>query len=419
MVVLNGFKAVKEALVDKSEDFADRPYFAAYHHLGYGENNQGLIMAKYGQGWKEQRRFALSVLRDFGMGKKPLEQLVTEEAGHLCSAFSSEKGHSFDPHYLINKAVSNVICFITLGNRFDYPDQKFQKLLHLLEESMKEEAGFLPQILHAAPVLLHIPGMLKKAFQHQRELYYHIQEFMNAHKETWCPSYKRDITDAFLEGIEKRKGDENTTFNDQNLSLVIGDLFAAGTETTTTTLRWGLLYMILHPNVQSKVQEEIDAVIGKNRSPKMEDQANMPYTCAVIHEIQRYGDIIPVGIPHMTYRDTELQGFFIPKGTTILTNLSSVLKDEALWENPHQFYPEHFLDVSGQFIKPAAFLPFSAGRRTCAGEQLARMELFLFFTNLLQHFTFHTSEDHPRPTEDGCFAFTLVPHPYQIQAVSR
>ncbi|NWJ12004.1 CP2DH protein, partial [Crypturellus undulatus] len=86
------------------------------------------------------------------------------------------------------------------------------------------------------------------------------------------------------------------------------------------------------------------------------------YTNAVIHEVQRYGDIVPVGLPHMTYRDIEFQGYFIPKGTTIITNLSSVLKDEAVWEKPHQFYPEHFLDENGQFVKREAFMPFSAGK---------------------------------------------------------
>ncbi|NXU65596.1 CP2D6 protein, partial [Horornis vulcanius] len=74
------------------------------------------------------------------------------------------------------------------------------------------------------------------------------------------------------------------------------------------------------------------------------------------------------------------------QGTTIITNLSSMLKDETVWEKPNQFYPEHFLDANGQFGKPEAFLPFSAGHRACPGEQLARMELFLFFTTLLQKF---------------------------------
>ncbi|CAM4466007.1 cytochrome P450 2D14-like [Caretta caretta] len=419
LIVVNGFKAVKEALVQKSEDFADRPYFPIYEHLGYGENSEGVVLARYGHAWKEQRRFALSTLRNFGMGKKSLEHRVTEEAGFLCSAISSEKGRPFDPHFLINNAVSNVICSLIYGERFDYDNKKFQRLLHLIDQALNEEAGFLPQLLVVVPWLLRIPGVTQSIFRSQKEILDFTNELLKEHRMTWNPTQKRDFTDAFLQEIEKAKEHAGSSFNDNNLPMVTVDLFTAGTETTSTTLRWALLFMLLRPDIQCKVHEEIDKVIGRDRSPQMEDQANMPYTSAVIHETQRYGDIVPAGLPHMTYRDTELQGFFIPKGTTVITNLTSVLKDETVWEKPHQFYPEHFLDADGQFVKREAFLPFSAGRRVCLGEQLARMELFLFFTSLLQHFTIRLPEGQARPREDGHFAATLRPHPYQIQAVPR
>ncbi|XP_067415715.1 cytochrome P450 2D14-like isoform X2 [Emydura macquarii macquarii] len=405
LVVLNGFKAVKEALIQKSEDFADRPPFPIYEHLGYGENAEGLVVAKYGHAWKEQRRFALSTLRNFGMGKKSLEQRITEETGFLCSAICSEE-------------VSNVICSLVYGERFDYVDKKFQRLLRLLEQAMNEEAGFLPQFLIVVPWFLRIPGVPQTVFRCQKAVWDFIDELVKEHEATWNPTQKRDFIDAFLQEM-KTKEHAESSFNDSNLRMVIFDLFSAGTETTSTTLRWALAYMLLHPDIQRKVHEEIDKVIGRDRSPQMEDQANMPYTNAVIHEIQRYADIVPVGMPHVTYRDTELQGFFIPKGTTVIANLSSVLKDETVWEKPHQFYPEHFLDANGQFVKREAFLPFSAGRRVCLGEQLARMELFLFFTSLLHRFTFQHPEGQARPREDGHFALTLSPHPYQIQAVPR
>uniref|UniRef100_A0A8C8VES7 Uncharacterized protein n=1 Tax=Pelusios castaneus TaxID=367368 RepID=A0A8C8VES7_9SAUR len=419
VVVLNGFKTVKEALIQKSEDFADRPYFPIYKHLGYGENAEGVVVARYGWAWKEQRRFAFSTLKNLGMGKKSLEHRVTEEAGFLCSVICSKEGHPFDPHFLINNAVSNVICSLVYGERFDYDNKKFQMLLRLHEKALNEESGLLPQLLTAVPWLLRIPGLPQRVFQSQRKVLDFTDELVKEHKATCNPTQKRDFTDAFLQEMEKTKEHTESSFNVNNLRMVIVDLFSAGTETTSTTLRWALLYMLLYPDIQRKVHEEIDKVIGKDRSPQMEDQVNMPYTNAVIHETQRYGDIVPAGVPHMTYRDTELQGFFIPKGTTVLINLSSVLKDETVWEKPHQFYPEHFLDADGQFVKREAFLPFSAGRRVCLGEQLARMELFLFFTSLLQHFTFHLPEGHARPREDGHFALTLTPHPYQIQAVPR
>ncbi|XP_032004634.1 cytochrome P450 2D17-like, partial [Hylobates moloch] len=143
------------------------------------------------------------------------------------------------------------------------------------------------------------------------------------------------------------------------------------------------------------------------------------YTTAVIHEVQRFGDIVPLNVPHMTSRDIEVQGFHIPKGTTLFTNLSSVLKDEAVWEKPFRFHPEHFLDAQGHFVKPEAFLPFSAGRRACLGEPLARMELFLFFTCLLQRFSFSVPAGQPRPSHSRVVGFLVTPPPYELCAVPR
>ncbi|NXU08673.1 CP2D3 protein, partial [Pardalotus punctatus] len=415
VVVLNGYKTVKEALVHRSEDFADRPYFPIYEHMGYGKNSEG----KYGHVWKEQRRFALSTLRNFGMGKKSLEERVVEEAGFLCSAVNSEGGKAFDIHVLLNNAVCNIICTIVFGDRFDYGDETFKKLSQLFQNSLNEETGFLPQLLNVVPILLRIPGLAQKLFRGQNEIMDFIDVFIDKHMKTWDPDYTRDLTDVFLKEMKKGKSAEENGFHRNNLRLVTADLFTAGSETTSTTLRWALLYMLLHPEIQSKVQAEIDEVIGRERQPTIKDQASMPYTTAVIHEVQRRGDIVPVGLPHMTYRDTELQGFFIPKGTTIITNLSSVLKDETVWEKPNEFYPEHFLDANGKFVKPEAFMPFSAGRRACLGEQLAKMELFLFFTTLLQKFTFVLPENQPRPREDGHFALTNSPYPYLLQALPR
>ncbi|NWT15240.1 CP2DK protein, partial [Vireo altiloquus] len=415
LVVLNGYKTVKEALVHKSEDFADRPYIPIYEHLGYRKNSEG----KYGHVWKEQRRFALSTLRNFGMGKKSLEERVVEEAGFLCSAIKSEEGKSFDIRVLLNNAVCNMICTIVFGDRFDYGDETFNKLSQLLQKSLDEETGFLPQLLNAVPILVHIPGLPQRVFRAQKEFMDFIDVVIDKHRKTWDPAYTRDLTDAYLKEMEKGKAAVENGFHYDNLRLVTADLFTAGSETTSTTLRWALLYMLLHPEIQSKVQAEIDKVIGRERAPTMKDQASMPYTNAVIHEVQRSADIVPVGLPHMTYRDTELRGFLIPKGTMIITNLSSVLKDETVWEKPHEFYPEHFLDANGQFVKPEAFLPFSAGRRACPGEQLARMELFLFFTILLQKFTFVLPEDQPRPRVDSHFALTNSPYPYMLRALPR
>ncbi|XP_075430115.1 cytochrome P450 2D6-like isoform X1 [Ascaphus truei] len=419
IVVLNGFEVMKEVLINQSEDIADRPRFPVYEAIGFSENSKGVVLAHYGRGWKEQRRFSLSTLRNFGMGKKSLEEKVIEEAGYLCSALQSEQGRPFNPHLIVNNAVSNLICSIVFGNRFEYDDDKFHRLLHLFEEAMKAVSGLFVQVVNAVPLLCHVPGLPQMLFKPHMRMLENLQETISEHQRTWDPNCTRDLIDAFLLEMEKVKEDKDSSFNKKNLLYTPFDLFTAGTETSTTTLRWALLFMLRYPDVQSKVQEEIDRVIGRDRKPTMGDMLKMPYTNAVIHETQRYGDIVPLAFPHMTYRDTEINGYFIPKGITVLTNLSSVLKDETVWEKPHQFYPEHFLDADGKFVKREAFMVFSAGRRVCPGEQLVRMQLFLFFTSLLQRFTLQIPNDQPRPREDPLYAVTMSPHPYEFCANIR
>uniref|UniRef100_A0A8D0GJD0 Cytochrome P450 family 2 subfamily D member 113 n=1 Tax=Sphenodon punctatus TaxID=8508 RepID=A0A8D0GJD0_SPHPU len=412
IVVLSGYEIIKEALCQKPEDFSDRPILPLTRELG-------ILFAKYSLSWKEQRRFCLSTLRNFGLGKKSLEQRVTEEAGFLCSEFSAKQGHPFNPHILIKNAVSNVICTMTFGDRYEYKDETFLELMHLLEDLMKSLSSFLTQVVALVPVLSHIPGPHRKAWQLHHEFLDFIRKTVKEHKESRDPAFARDLIDSFLEEMEKNKGNPETSFNETNLLHIALDMFAAGTETSSTTLRWGLIYMVLYPDIQKKAQKEIDNVIGRDRPPTMEDQVNLPYTNAVIHEIQRYGDILPGALPHMAYQDTEIQGYFIPKGTIVIINLSSLLKDEAVWKKQHQFYPENFLDSDGQFVRQEAFLPFSTGRRVCLGEQLAKMELFIFFTSFLQHFTFCIPPNQPRPRENGYFSIIMSPHPYQICAIPR
>ncbi|XP_030303873.1 cytochrome P450 2K6 isoform X1 [Calypte anna] len=382
-VVLSGYETVKEALVNQADAFAGRPKLPVFEEVSKGK---GVIFSA-GENWKVMRRFTLTTLRDFGMGKKAVEDRVVEEYGCLADTIESHKGKPIEMTLMVNAAVANVIVSILLGKRYDYEDPTFKRLLELVNKSMRIVGRPSVLVYNMIPVL----GFLLKTHRTFIKNIKQINDFIKVtfieHLKTLDRNDQRSFIDAFLVRQQEEKGKANGYFDNENLTEVVRNLFVAGMETTSTTLLWGLLLMMKYPEIQRKVQEEIEQVIGSN-PPRIEHRIQMPYTDAVIHEIQRFANIVPLNLPHETTADVTLKGYFIPKGTYIIPLLASVLRDKSHWEKPDNFYPEHFLDSEGKFVKKEAFIPFSAGRRSCAGETLAKMELFLFFTSLLQRFTF-------------------------------
>ncbi|XP_049911344.1 cytochrome P450 2J4-like [Epinephelus moara] len=416
MVFVSGYKMVKEALVTKADNFVDRPYSATADRV-YSGDSGGLFMSN-GETWKRQRRFALSTLRTFGLGKGTMEQSICVEIRHLQEEIEKERGEPFNPAGLFNNAVSNIICQLVMGKRFDYSDHNFQIMLKYISEVFRLQGSVWTMLYEAFPgVMKHMPGPHNTMFSSYNAILDFISQEVKSHKKDLDPSDPRDYIDAFIIEMENHK-ETDLGFTEANLAVCSLDLFMAGTETTSTTLLWALIYLIKNPEIQDKVQAEIDRVIGQTRQPSMADRPNLPYTDAVIHEIQRMGDIVPLNAPKMATEDTTLGGYFIPKGTTLMSNLTSVLFDKTEWETPDTFNPGHFLDAEGKFVKREAFLVFSAGRRSCLGEGLAKMELFLFLVALLQKFTFSVPDGVELSTE-GITGITHVPHPFKVYAKAR
>ncbi|MEE6520796.1 hypothetical protein FKM82_018734 [Ascaphus truei] len=267
-----------------------------------------------------------------------------------------------DPSYLIIHAVANVISAVVFGHRFSIDDLTFQKLVacnNTLLESMGSKWGIM---YDAFPWLMrHIPGPHQEAFVKKEYLDTFIRKEIRIHQENRSPEEPQDVIDHYLSQIIKTKSEPGSTFDEANMIQVVIDFFIAGTETTATTLLWALLYMVAYPDIQEKVQKELDSVLVGSQLVYYEDRKRLPYTNAVIHEIQRCGNIAAVGVPRCSTKNVTLNGFSLEKDTMILPNLDSVLHDPQHWETPNQFNPNHFLDKEGNFFMNEAFLPFSAG----------------------------------------------------------
>ncbi|XP_038146931.1 cytochrome P450 2F2-like isoform X2 [Cyprinodon tularosa] len=379
-VVINGLKAMKEAMVIKAADFSGRPQDLFVNDV---TKRKGVILADYGSSWREHRRFALMTLRNFGLGKKSMEDRITAEIQYTIKTLESSIGKTVSPQVMFHNAASNIICQVLFGTRFEYDDDMIKVIVQCFTENSKIANGAWAMIYDSLPISRNLPLPFRKAFKNAE------------------------------------RGDDASSFSEEQLITYSLDLHFAGTDTTSNTLLTGFLYLMNYPHVQQRCQLEIDQVLeGKDRVT-YEDRNNMPYVQAVIHEIQRIANTVPLSVFHCTTKDTELMGYSIPKGTMIIQNLNSVLREEGQWKFPHEFNPENFLNEQGEFVKPEAFMPFSAGPRMCLGEGLARMELFLIMVTLLKKFKFIWPEDAGEPDFTPVYGVTLTPKPYHMKVQLR
>uniref|UniRef100_A0A8C9PF92 Uncharacterized protein n=1 Tax=Spermophilus dauricus TaxID=99837 RepID=A0A8C9PF92_SPEDA len=301
---------------------------------------------------------------------------------------------------VMNASVANIIVSVLFGKRFEYQDPQFLRLLTLIGENVKLVGSPRIAVIVSFPFTFSSPE--KHLIDHEKE------SLENCHFKSRY----------FLKCSEYNASADY--FSDENLVALVSNLFAAGTETTVSTLRWGILLMMRYPEVQKKVCDEIAKVVGLAQ-PRIAHRTQMPYTDAVIHEVQRFANILPTSLPHATTTNVKFKNYYIPKGTEVITLLTSVLQDPTQWEKPHTFNPEHFLNSKGKFVKREAFMPFSVGNRKCVGESLARMELFLFFTSLMQKFTFQPPHgvSHLDLDLTPDIGFTTRPMPHKICALLR
>ncbi|XP_078621661.1 cytochrome P450 2U1-like [Branchiostoma floridae x Branchiostoma japonicum] len=418
VVVLNGYAAVKDALVDRSELFASRPQNYLFDFVtSFGK---GISSAQWGKAFKQKRRFASTILRILGVkeGMGSIEEKIREETDCLCNKVSQYEGQPFDPEGDLQVTIANVICSTAFGSRFDYGDERFKKLGEaVLIIVDRLGAG---QIINVFPFLRFVPGVnksLRDVSKYNAKIHAFLWDEISRHRHNLDRENPRDFLDFCLVELEKREKVED--FTEEQAMCLTYEFFIAGVDTLTNTMQWCLLYMVLYPDVQKKVQSELDVAVG-GAQPALSHRAQLPYTEATLMEVQRMRPVGPLGLPHATTQDVTVGVFDLPAGVKILTNLHSLHMDPAYWPDPDRFDPERFLDAEGKVInKPKSFMPFSGGRRLCLGEQLAKMELFLLFSSLLQNFTFKSPEGAPVLSAEGILRITLAPPSYKICAIPR
>ena len=417
------------------EDFTARADAPGHHGVRGTSGKDSLpgVLSSSGQTWVEQRRFALKKLRDFGMGKNSMEELVAEEVEKVCQALQAESGKFITLRGRFNIAVVNALWKVLTNSKLDHDDPELKALVSDLDRIMYEfvQPLFIITSTKKNTMLFKILETLNitRFGKSMRQVFNHISRSISYHEQTYEEDSPRDFIDEYIKKINE---DEKTMMpssfagdvGKRNMLNIMFDLLLAGSDTTSTTLTWAFLFMLKHPECLKKVQEELDLACGKTRTPQWADRVNTPYTEATIHEIQRMANIAFVAAPHSATRDTTLGGYNIPAGTMILPCLGHPMHDPSVFPSPKQFNPERYLvkdknskDV--KFVPHPRVIPFGVGKRRCLGETLARMELYLFFTGIVHQFDIESASGEELNTEDYLISAVLMPQPYKAKFMPR
>ncbi|KAM9515462.1 cytochrome P450 1A4-like [Guaruba guarouba] len=399
VLVLSGLDTIKQALVKQAEDFMGRPDLHSFQYISDG---QGLAFSSdSGEVWKARRKLAQNALKTFSITPSPrvsscclLEEHVSQEAESLVTKLLQlmEEEKSFDPYRYLVVSVANVICAMCFGKRHDHNDQELLNVLNFNNEFGDAAASGNPADF--IPLLRYLPNRTMQLFKDINGRFNSfVRNIVQEHYTSFDKEHIRDITDSLIEHCQEKSvgEDDHIPLFNRKIFGIVSDLFGAGFDTVTTALSWCLLYVALYPDIQKRIQEELDQIIGRERRPRMSDRGALPYTEAFILEVFRHSSFMPFTIPHSTTRATVLNGYYIPKDTCVFVNQWQVNHDEKLWKEPSAFNPERFLNAAGTEINRTEgdkVMTFGLGKRRCLGESIGRWEVFLFLATLLQQLEF-------------------------------
>nr|QLC36612.1 cytochrome P450 1B1 [Kryptolebias hermaphroditus] len=424
VVVLNG-AAIRQALIKQGLDFAGRPDFTSFRFIADGDS---MAFGTVTERWKTHRRVAQSTVRMFSTGnpqtRRTFEQHVLCEFRELLRLFveRTRAERFFQPMTFLVVSTANVMSAVCFGKRYSYQDDEFRDVVGR-NDKFTQTVG-AGSIVDVMPWLQYFPNPIRTMFEEFKKLNQDFSLFIRdkvlEHRKTLESSTFRDMTDAFIVALDRIPDRTGPPAAKDDVSPAIGDIFGASQDTLSTALQWIVLILVKFPQMQERLQQEVDRVVDRDRLPSAEDMSRLPYVMAFIYEMMRFTSFVPLTIPHSTIKDTSIMGHSVPKNTVIFINQWSVNHDPTYWSNPENFDPERFLDPQGSLNKDltSSVLIFSLGRRRCIGEELSKMQLFLF-TALLAH-QCHIRPDPTRTLSlDYSYGLTLKPHAFSIAVSLR
>uniref|UniRef100_A0ACD5USW2 Uncharacterized protein n=1 Tax=Avena sativa TaxID=4498 RepID=A0ACD5USW2_AVESA len=391
-LVVSSAEAAREVLKTHDTAFASRhltPTLAVFSRGG-----QDILFSPYGDLWRQLRRVCVLELLS-SRRVQSFRHIREDEAAGLLRSLADECARSGGGSVVeIGERVSHVINDVVVRSAIGSRCPRRDELVGEIDESVKLTAGFnLADLFPSSTLARWLSGGLRRAArcnQHVRDIIKDIilerTSASTAGADGSDGSEEEDLLTVLLR--VQRDGGAHCALTTEIITTVILEMFAAGSETSSTALEWAMSELVRKPHLLHKAQAEVREALKGQRKITEGDVGKLSYLHLVIRETLRLHAPVPFLLPRQCRERCEVMGYDIPEGTKVLVNAWAMCRDGAYWEDAEEFRPERFdasaaVDFKGGDFE---FIPFGAGRRMCPGMGLGLANMELLLASLLYHF---------------------------------
>ncbi|KAI0056133.1 cytochrome P450 [Artomyces pyxidatus] len=391
VLILNSLRVAADLMDRRATIYSDRPHLILASEIYTG--GLELALAPYGDVWRRMRRAAHEGLN--ATSAKRFHPVQTKEAVVLVQDMLAD-GNQWDAHLRRHSASFIMSAVYDTPTILPGDASGYESVKKINDHGARIELAVLPgsNWVQIFPWMKKIPSRFAKWkrlgeywFARDSEMFHGL-----------LGKVRNDLatgTDNITLGATFLKQQGRSGLSDKEIDWLAGIMFVAGADTTTISLSWWVVAMIVHPDVQARAHAEIDAVVGRDRVPTFADIPHLPYVRALVKETLRWRPAFPLGMPHSTTEDDWYEGMFIPKGTICFANAKAVNHDPAVYgDDSARFRPERHLGADGQLkqgppdTKDEGHVGYGFGRRACVGRHLANntmaiaVAMMLWATNI-------------------------------------
>ncbi|KAF8817039.1 cytochrome P450 [Phlegmacium glaucopus] len=375
-IILNSVEDVREMFEQRAGLYSDRPKNVMVDLMGWDFN---VNLMAYGDNWRRHRRLCQQIFRP--KSSLAYRTIQTQKVHRMLSDLLNRPEH-FATHCRTTAAatiMSTMYGHDVSSSTEDDHVKRAEQSVGMLSDALLPGAA----IVNAIPALRYLPAWspgvdFKRLALEAKELNQQLQDAPIAFvkkgimKGTSGPSVVSDLLE--------------TCYMQRDYDVIKGvaaTSYTAGIEPTASSITTFFLSMAIYPDAQRKAQDEIDRVIGSNRLPTYDDRKSLPYVEALYREVLRWGPPSPLNTAHTATEDDIYNGYFIPRGATIIANIWAMTRNEDKYPNPDTFMPERFIDEHGNLNDDDMMIVFGFGRRICPGRHMASATIWLSIVSIL------------------------------------